>query len=70
MLLTVPISSPYRTFEIHFSGNRVNPGTVFPAVQQNYGQWNSFKYFAKRNILDVEAELSGKKKIPQSGAAP
>jgi hypothetical protein len=66
----VLVSRDYRTFEIHFSGNRVNPGTVSSAVQKKYGQWNFFKYFAKRNILDVEAELSGKKKIPQSPAAP
>jgi hypothetical protein len=42
---------------------------VLLAVQEKYGQWNFFKYFAKRNILDVEAELNGKKKIPQAAAA-
>jgi cyclase len=33
-----------------------------------YGQWSLFTYFAKPNILQTQAELSGKKRIPQ--AAP
>lgn len=39
---------------------------VMPAVTDKYGQWDFFKYLAKPNILDMEAELSGKKKIPQA----
>lgn len=42
---------------------------VLPAVKEKYGQWNFFNYFAKRNIVDVENELRGTKKIPQPTAA-
>jgi len=37
---------------------------VLPQVRQKYGSWQFFDYFAKRNISDVEAELSGSKRIP------
>jgi cyclase len=40
--------------------------TVVPALTEKYGQWDAFKYFAKPNILDTDAELSGKKRIPQA----
>ena len=36
-----------------------------PAVTAKYGQWDFFQYLAKPNIVDVDAELSGKKRIPQ-----
>jgi cyclase len=45
-------------------------GAVLPAIKEKYGQWNFFGYFAKRNILDVESELLGTKKIPQPAAVP
>jgi cyclase len=38
---------------------------VMPKLTENYGQWNFFKYFAKRNVLDMGAEIRGDKKIPQ-----
>jgi glyoxylase-like metal-dependent hydrolase (beta-lactamase superfamily II) len=37
---------------------------VLPQIKQKYGSWQFFDYFAKRNISDVEAELSGTKRIP------
>jgi|SRR5579862_193965 len=39
---------------------------VLPQVKQKYGGWNFFDYFAKRNIADIEAELSGTKRIPSA----
>jgi glyoxylase-like metal-dependent hydrolase (beta-lactamase superfamily II) len=39
---------------------------VMPALTEKYGQWDVFKYLAKPNILQTEAELSGKKRIPQA----
>ncbi len=42
---------------------------VMPELTQKYGEWNIFKHFAKPNILDVAAELSGNKKVPQPAAA-
>jgi glyoxylase-like metal-dependent hydrolase (beta-lactamase superfamily II) len=42
---------------------------VLPAVKEKYGKWNFFDYFSKPNIRDVEAELRGKKKIPQPPSA-
>jgi hypothetical protein len=41
---------------------------VFPQLQQKYGSWDFFDYFAKRNIADTEKELRGEKKIPQPAA--
>ena len=38
---------------------------VLPQLQEKYGQWTFFKYFAKPNILDTAAELRGSKRIPQ-----
>ena len=40
--------------------------TVLPALTEKYGQWDFFKYLAKPNILETDAELSGKKRIPQA----
>lgn len=39
--------------------------TVVPALAEKYGSWDGFKYLARPNILDTDAELSGKKRIPQ-----
>ena len=38
---------------------------VLPQLQQKYGSWAFFDYFAKRNITDTEKELRGEKKIPK-----
>jgi glyoxylase-like metal-dependent hydrolase (beta-lactamase superfamily II) len=42
---------------------------VMPALTARYGQWASFKYFARPNILEMDAELRGRKRIPQAGWA-
>lgn len=39
--------------------------SILPELTKKYGEWGFFKYFAKRNILDMSAELRGEKKIPQ-----
>jgi cyclase len=43
---------------------------VMPAVAGKYKSWDktseAFEYFAKRNILEIEAELNGNKRVPQS----
>jgi cyclase len=41
---------------------------VLPALTEKYGQWEYFKYLATLNIQQMDAELSGKKRIP--GALP
>jgi cyclase len=38
---------------------------VMPALASKYGNWEAFKYLAKSNLLETDAELSGKKRIPQ-----
>ncbi len=38
---------------------------VMPALKKNYGQWDFFQFLAEPNIRDMEAELSGKKRVPQ-----
>jgi len=38
---------------------------VMPGLQEKYGQWNFFKYFAKPNIIDTAAEWTGTKRGPQ-----
>lgn len=37
---------------------------LMPALEQKYGKWNFFKYFARRNLLDTVAEWRGTKRIP------
>jgi glyoxylase-like metal-dependent hydrolase (beta-lactamase superfamily II) len=37
---------------------------VMPALTAQYGQWDYFKYVAQANILEMDAELSGRKRIP------
>ena len=39
--------------------------SVLPELTKKYGDWAFFKYCAKRNILDMAAELRGDKKIPE-----
>ena len=41
---------------------------VTPALSDRYSRWDSFNYLARPNILDTDAELSGKKRIPQAQA--
>ena len=43
---------------------------VMPQLTEKYGQWGIFKHFAKRNILDVAAEIRGDKVVPQAVATP
>ncbi|HWW83995.1 MAG TPA: MBL fold metallo-hydrolase [Vicinamibacterales bacterium] len=38
---------------------------VMPALDAQYGKWDNFKYMAKDNLLEMDAELSGRKRIPQ-----
>jgi hypothetical protein len=39
---------------------------VMPALTGRYGQWEAFKYLAEPNILQMDAELSGTKRLPQA----
>jgi cyclase len=34
------------------------------SLKERYGQWNSFSYNARLNILEMDAELRGTKRIP------
>jgi cyclase len=38
---------------------------VMPALTAKYGQWDFFKYLARPNILETDAELRGQKRIPR-----
>jgi cyclase len=38
---------------------------VMPSLTGKYGTWGFFRYFAKRNILDMAAEIRGDKKVPK-----
>jgi cyclase len=38
---------------------------VMPALAAKYSSWDAFKYLARLNVLETDAELSGKKRIPQ-----
>jgi cyclase len=38
--------------------------SVMPALAEQYGKWDFFMYLVERNILDTDAELSGKKTTP------
>lgn len=40
---------------------------LLPALTQKYAQWQSFNYIAEPSILQMDAELNGTKRIPQSG---
>lgn len=39
---------------------------VVPALRDEFGRWDSFEYLARRNVLDMEAELRGTKRIPEA----
>ena len=38
---------------------------VMLTLKKNYGQWDFFAFLAEPNIRDMEAELNGKKRVPQ-----
>ena len=38
---------------------------VMPVLSEKYSRWDAFKYAARTNILETDAELRGKKRIPQ-----
>lgn len=38
---------------------------VMPGLSDRYSRWNGFEYAARPNILETDAELRGKKRIPQ-----
>jgi cyclase len=42
---------------------------VMPALSDKYSRWDYFKYLARLNILETDAELSGIKRIPQAPPA-
>jgi len=37
-----------------------------PALSDTYNRWESLEDLARENILEVDAELSGTKRIPQA----
>jgi glyoxylase-like metal-dependent hydrolase (beta-lactamase superfamily II) len=39
---------------------------VMPALSARYSRWDGFEYGARINILETDAELRGKKRIPQA----
>jgi cyclase len=47
------------------SGDAVVEAEIRPLTEQ-YGQWDFFKYFARPNVLEMDAELSGRKRIPEA----
>ena len=38
---------------------------VLPTLKKTSGQWAFFAFLAEQNIRDMEAELSGTKRVPQ-----
>lgn len=46
------------------SGDAVTQA-VMPTLTEKYGHWGFFQYLAPRNIAEADAELSGKKRVPQ-----
>lgn len=50
------------------SGDAVTEA-VMPVLAEKYGQWEFFEYLAPRNIVEADAELSGKKRIPRARPA-
>jgi glyoxylase-like metal-dependent hydrolase (beta-lactamase superfamily II) len=38
---------------------------VIAALTDKYNRWDGFKYLARVNVIETDAELSGKKRIPQ-----
>jgi hypothetical protein len=39
--------------------------TIRPALARSYGEWAFFEYLAALNILQVDEELSGTKRVPR-----
>jgi glyoxylase-like metal-dependent hydrolase (beta-lactamase superfamily II) len=54
---------------LHSNSNEEIVKAVMPALQDRYGQWDFFGYFAEPNILAVAEELNGTKKHPQAQSA-
>jgi cyclase len=52
----------------HGSSDAAVVETVMPPLTRQYGHWDHFKIFAQPNILEMDAELTGRKRIP--GARP
>ena len=46
-------------------GGAVEEAVMTP-LRERYGQWDSFTYNARLNILEMDAELRGTKRIPQA----
>jgi hypothetical protein len=42
---------------------------VMTPLTEQYGQWDYFTYLAQPNILEMDAELRGKKRIPEAPRA-
>ena len=42
---------------------------VMPGLSDRYGRWDGFENGARTNILETDAELRGKKRIPQTEPA-
>lgn len=42
---------------------------VLPELKARYGNWGFFSHFARLNLLETDAELAGRKSIPQPPAA-
>ena len=38
---------------------------VVPTLKEKYGHWEYFDAIAKRSVLEIDAELSGKKRVPR-----
>jgi len=38
---------------------------IIPALADKYSRWDAFKYLARVNILETDAELRGNKRIPE-----
>jgi cyclase len=50
------------------SGNALAEA-VLPTLREKYGEWDFFTFLAQPNILETDAELRGKKRIPQAPRA-
>src|SRR5262245_36830605 len=38
---------------------------LMPELQHKYGEWDFFNFFAQPNMLDIDAELRGTKRVPK-----
>jgi len=37
---------------------------VMPALKEKYGHMEFFEHIARQNVLEIEAELNGTKRLP------